>query len=76
MVMPKQGELLAKIRKNYRNVSIKDFEALIKSYGYIEEGKKHPKAIIGPYTMPYKKEKTIKSCYIKDLLEIIDSLGR
>jgi len=51
-----------------------DFEALIKAYGYIEEGSKHPKAIIGVYTVPYKRENPIKSCYVKELLDIIDSL--
>ena len=47
---------------------------LIKAYGHIEEGGKHPKAIIDNYTMPYKREKRAKSCYVKELLDIIDSL--
>lgn len=43
-------------------------------YGYIEMGGKHPKAIIGKYTMPYKRENPVKSCYVKELIIIIDSL--
>ena len=67
-------KLLEKVRRNVRNTSLKDFEALINAYGYIEEGSKHPKAIIDNYTMPYKREKRVKSCYVKELLDIIDSL--
>jgi hypothetical protein len=72
--MAKKVKLVEKIRKNIRNVALRDFETLIKEYGYIEEGGKHPKAIINIYTMPYKRENPVKSCYIKELLEIIDSL--
>ncbi len=64
---------LEAIRRNPRNVALRDFEALIKQYGYIEEGAKHPKAIIGTsYPMPYKRENPVKSCYVKELLEIIE----
>lgn len=72
--MSRKEKLLDKIRRNIRNVSLGDFEALIKAYGHIEEGGKHPKAIIDNYTMPYKREKRVKSCYVKELLDIIDSL--
>lgn len=72
--MPRKQKLLDKVRRNIRNVSLGDFEAVIKAYGYIEEGSKHPKAIIGVHTMPYKRENPIKSCYVKELLDIIDSL--
>ncbi len=65
---------LEAIRRNPRNVPLRAFEALIKQYGHIEEGAKHPKAIIGAYTIPYKRENPVKSCYVIDLLEIIDSL--
>jgi hypothetical protein len=47
---------LEAIRRNPGNVALRDFEALIKRYGDIEEGAKHPKAIIGTHTMPYKRE--------------------
>ena len=72
--MARKQKLLDKIRRNARNVSLLDFEALINDYGHIEEGGKHPKAIIGIYTMPYKRENPVKSCYAKELLEIIDSI--
>jgi len=71
--MVKKDKSLEKVRKNVRNVSLHDFEALINQYGYIEEGGKHPKAIIDVFTMPYKRENPVKSCYVKELLEIIES---
>ena len=72
--MSQKQELLDRVRRNIRNVSLRDFEALINVYGYIEEGSKHPKAIIATHTMTYKRENPIKSCYVKELLDIIDSL--
>jgi len=72
--MTKEQKRLERIRRNPRNVSLEDFEVLINAFGYIEEGSKHPKAIIGVHTMPYKRENPIKSCYVKELLDIIDSL--
>ncbi len=72
--MARKEKLPDKIRRSVRNVSLRDFEALINDYGYIEEGSKHPKAIIGIHTMPYKRENPVKSCYVKELLEIIDSI--
>jgi len=72
--MVKKVKLLENVRNNVRNVTLHDFEALINQYGYIEEGSKHPKAIVDIYTLPYKRENPVKSCYVKELLEIIDSL--
>lgn len=72
--MIRKIKLLEKVRKNVRNVSLHDFEALIGQYGLIEEGGKHPKALIDVFTLPYKRENPVKSCYVKELLEIIDSL--
>ena len=72
--MPGKKKLLDKVRKNPRNVTLGEFEALINMYGYIEMGGKHPKAIIGVHTMPYKRENPVKSCYVKELISIIDSL--
>jgi hypothetical protein len=72
--MTKKTKSYEKVLRNPRNVSLQDFETLIKQYGYIEEGGKHPKAIIDIFTMPYKRENPVKSCYVKELLEIIDSL--
>lgn len=65
---------LEAFRRNPRNVPLRAFEALIRQFGHIEEGAKHPKAIIGTFTMPYKRENPVKACYVADLLEIIDSL--
>ena len=70
--MTRGKKSLEAIRRNPRNVALRAFEALIKRYGYIEEGTKHPKAIIGTHTMPYRRENPVKSCYAKELLEIIE----
>ena len=74
--MTRKQKLLEKVRSNVRNTSLVDFEALINAFRYIEEGSKHPRAIIGEgnYPMTYKREKRIKSCYVKELLDIIDSI--
>lgn len=69
--MTRDEKSLEAIRRNPRNVALRDFEALVRRYGYIEEGAKHPKAIIGTHTVPYKRENPVKSCYVKELLEII-----
>jgi hypothetical protein len=63
---------LEAIRENPGNVTLRDFEALIKRCGRIEEGANHPKAVIGSRTMPYKRASPVKSCYVKELLEIIE----
>ena len=70
--MSRYKKSLEAIRRNPRNVALHDFEGVIKRYGYIEEGAKHPKAIIGRNAMPYKRENPVKSCYVKELLEIIE----
>jgi hypothetical protein len=70
-----QNKTLEKLRRNPRNASLRHFESVIKKYGCIEEGSKHPKAIIGKHTMPYKRENPVKSCYVTELLDIIDSLS-
>jgi hypothetical protein len=73
-MMSKQDKREQKIRQNPTNVSLKDFEGLINTYGYIKGNGGHPKARIGAFTMPYKRENPVKPCYVKDLLKIIDSL--
>jgi len=67
----KDKKSLEAILRNPKNVALHDFEALIKRYGYIEEGAKHPKAIIGIRTLPYKRDNPVKSCYVLELLDII-----
>jgi len=70
--MAKEKKSLEAIWRNPRNLTLHDFEALIRRYGTIEEWAKHPKAIIGTHTMPYKRENPIKVCYVKELLDIIE----
>jgi adenylosuccinate lyase len=72
--MSKRSKREERIRKSPNNVSLEDFEDLIKEHGYIKEGGKHPKARIGSLTMPYKRENPVKPVYVKELLRIIDSL--
>ena len=74
--MSKKEKLLDKIRQNARNVSLEEFESLINTYGYIEQGSKHPKAIFGEITLPYKKENPVKLCYVLELIEIIDRISK
>jgi hypothetical protein len=70
--MTRDKKSLEAVQRNPRNVSLRDFETLIRRYGHIEEGAKHPKAIVGTHTMPYKRENPVKSCYVRELLEIIE----
>lgn len=72
--MGKQEKRELRIRKNPANVSLENFEALIRQYGYIKDSGSHPKARINIYTLPYKRENPIKLAYVKELLKIIDSL--
>lgn len=72
--MARKQKSAGKIRRKIRNVSLHDFESMIKKYGHIEEGSKHPKGIIGNQTLTYKRENPVKSCYVKELFDIIDSL--
>jgi len=72
--MTKRDKREQKIRDNPANVALEDFEALIKQYGFIKEKGNHPKARIKHYTLPYVRQNPVKTCYVKDLLEIIDSL--
>jgi len=70
--MSRYKKSLEAIQRNPGNVALRDFEGLIKRYGCMEEGAEHPKAIIGRNTMPYKREDPVKSCYLKELWEIIE----
>jgi len=72
--MSKAEKRELKVREDPINVSLEDFEALINQYGYIKGSGSHLKARISNYTMPYKRENPIKVCYVKELLQIIDSL--
>ncbi len=65
-----------RVRDNASNVSLEDFEALIKQYGYIKEGSKHPKAIIDKRVFPYKRMNPVRRVYVDKILEIIDDLKK
>lgn len=73
--MTKRKKVEDRVRRDIRNITLQDFEALVNVYGFVEEGGKHPKAIIGIHTLPYKRENPVKSCYVRELMEIIDSIG-
>ncbi len=70
--MSQKQKLLEKVRRNPRNVSLEDFESLARAYGEIEEGGSHPKIYILDYPLPYKRENPVKSCYVTELLDMID----
>jgi len=72
--MTRKHKLLDTAGRQVLHTSLGNIERLINVYGYIEEGSKHPKAIIGDYTMSYKRENPMKSCYVKELVIIINSL--
>ena len=74
--MSKREKLLARARRNPRNLSLEEFESLVNAYGHIEEGGSHPKAIIRDFTLPYKRQNPVKGCYTNDLIEIIDSIEK
>jgi len=61
-----------RIRENTANVSLEDFEALIKRYGEVISGGSHPKAYIGNHVFPYKKENPVKAHYVEAILRFID----
>ena len=72
--MSRKEKLEAKIRRNPKNVSLDEFESLIRTYGRIGIGGKHAKARIGNLTLTYKRVNPMPPEYVIDLLEVIDSL--
>jgi hypothetical protein len=74
--MSKRDKREQKIRADIKNVSLEDFEALINQYGYIKEGARHPKAIIGKRVYPYKRTNPVNVPYVEKLIEIIDDLSK
>lgn len=73
--MTKKEKLEARIRNNPKNVTLKEFEALINVYGHIKPGGKHPKAVLGNRTLTYKRANPVGEVYVNDLLKIIDLGG-
>ena len=65
-----------KIRANPSNVSLEDFESLVRCYGHIEEGGKHPHVVIGPRMLAYKRINPVRRSAIKKTLEIINDLSK
>lgn len=72
--MSRKEKLEDKIRRNAGNVSLEDFEALVKKYGRIIEGSKHPKAIVGKRVFPYKRTNPVHRIFVEKILEIIDTI--
>lgn len=74
--MAKQDKREQRIRHNPRNVSLEDFESLIKQYGEIIEGRSHPKAHIAKHIYPYKRENPVKGCYVDQILRFINEVKK
>lgn len=72
--MSKKEKLEARIRNNPRNVSLTDYESLVKLYGHIKEGSSHPLAIIGKRVFPYRRTNPVQTPYVTKILELIDEL--
>ena len=63
-----------RIRANPVNVSLEDFEALVRQYGYIFEGSKHPKVVIGKEMLSYKRRNPVDRVYVLQVLALIHAL--
>ena len=74
--MGKKEKREERIRRDTSNVSLEDFEALIRQYGRIKEGSKHPLAIIGKRVSPYKRTNPVHKPYVDKIIEIIDSINK
>ena len=72
--MTKKDNREHKIRNNVTNVSITEFEALIKGYGEIVEGGSHPKAHINKHYYPYKRTNPVNGHYVRGVLRLIDEM--
>jgi hypothetical protein len=72
--MSKKEKLEDRIRNNPRNVTIGDYEALIKQYGYIKEGGSHPLAVIGKRVFAYRRTNPVLIPYVIKVLELIDDM--
>lgn len=72
--MSKKEKLEDRIRNNPRNVTIGDYEALIKQYGYIKEGGRHPLSVIGKSVFAYRRTNPVLIPYVVKVLELIDDM--
>ena len=72
--MPKKDRREQKIRDNPANVSLTEFEALIKKYGEIVKGGSHPKAHIDKHYYPYRRHNPVDAHYVRGVLRLIDQM--
>ena len=72
--MTKKDRREQKIRENTQNVSLTEFESLIKKYGEIVKGGSHPKAHINKHYYPYKRHNPVNAHYVKGVLRLIDEM--
>ena len=72
--MSKPDKREQRIRQNPNNVSLDEFEALIKRYGEIIEGHSHPKAHINNHVYPYKRKNPISAHYVEQIIRLIDEM--
>ncbi len=63
-----------RIRQSVNNVSLVEFEALVKRYGEVIEGHSHPKAHISNHVFPYKRTSPVSAYYVEKILQFIDEL--
>ena len=70
--MAKRTKREERIRNNPTNAPLADFEWLIRHYGSIKEGSKHPQAIIGNRVVTYTRTNPVRPPYVEKVLEIID----
>lgn len=71
--MGKADKREQKIRQNTKNVSLAEFEWLIRKYGTLEFGGNHALASIGNIRYPYKRQNPMNYHYVEELLRIIDT---
>ena len=72
--MTKKDRREQKIRENTQNVSLTEFESLIKKYGEIVKGGSHPKAHINKHYYPYKRTNPVDGHYVRGVLRLIDEM--
>lgn len=73
--MTKADKREQKIRANTRNVSLDEFEWLVRRCGTIEFGGNHALASIGDIRYPYRRQNPVDFHYVEELLRIIDERG-
>jgi hypothetical protein len=74
--MVKADKREQKIRQNTKNVSLAEFEWLIRKYGKLQFGGNHALASIGSLRYPYKRQNPVNYHYVEELLRIIDNRAK